>query len=260
MTEGYIILPRALIDDDYFEQKFTRAQALIDLYMLAAYKERTFYIRGNKVTVQRGQVAMGVRSLAERWQWSKNTVTRYLKDLVQRGKIGTQKSSVINVITLNFYGIDGTQNGTQNGTPYINILLKENIKENKKRKSDALPDYVSPAFAPIMRDWMAYKKERGQAYKARGLKACYTKLLNLSGNDPTRARAIVEQSMSNNYAGLFSLKNQDNYGNSIYRPSNRPTPSENIAAAQAAHYRSIQQTLRAANDRGERISKTLPFG
>ena len=205
MNEGYIILPRALIDDDYFEQKFTKAQALIDLYMLAAYKERTFYIRGNKVTVQRGQVAMGVRSFAERWQWSKNTVTRYLKELEKRGKIGTQKSSVINVITLNYYGIDGTQNGTQNGTPYINIINKEKNKENKKRKSDALPDYVCQAFAPIMRDWMAYKKERGQAYKARGLKACYTKLLNLSGNDPTRARAIVEQSMSNNYAGLFSL-------------------------------------------------------
>lgn len=252
MNEGYIILPRALIDDDYFEQKFTKAQALIDLYMLAAYKERTFYIRGNKVTVQRGQVAMGVRSLAERWQWSKNTVTRFLKDLEQRGKIGTQKSSVINVISLNYYGIEGTQNGTQNGTPYINILLKENIKDNKKRKSDALPDYVSPAFAPIMRDWMAYKKERGQAYKARGLKACYTKLLNLSGNDPTRARAIVEQSMSNNYSGLFKLKNDND--NNYFRRS----PADNIREAQEQHIRQLAATLATAENGDRAVFGSLP--
>lgn len=254
MTEGYIILPRALIDDDYLEQKFTRAQALIDLYMLAAYKERTFYIRGNKVTVQRGQVAMGVRSLAERWQWSKNTVTRYLKELEKRGKIGTQKSSVINVITLNYYGIDGTQNGTQNGTPYINILLKENIKENKKRKSDELPGYVSPDFAPIMKEWLEYKKERGQAYKARGLKACYTKLLTLSGSDPTRARAIVEQSMSNNYSGLFQLKIQDNGNNNNFRR----TPADNIREAQEQHIRQLAATLQTSENRDGGIFGYIP--
>lgn len=249
MTEGYIILPRALIDDDYFEQKFTKAQALIDLYMLAAYKERTFYIRGNKVTVQRGQVAMGVRSLAERWQWSKNTVTRYLKELEKRGKIGTQKSSVINVISLNYFGIDGTQSGT----PYINIINKEKNKENKKRKSDALPDYVSPDFAPIMRDWLAYKKERGQAYKARGLKACYTKLLTLSGSDPTRARAIIEQSMSNNYSGLFKLKNDND--NNYFRRS----PADNIREAQEQHIKQLAESVSQAADRNGKVYESLPF-
>ncbi len=134
MNEGYIILPRAIMDEDYFSQKFTRTQALIDLYLLAAYAERTFNIRGNKVIVKRGQVAIAERSLSERWQWSKNTVHRYLKELSESGKIDLQKSHVINILSVNYYGYDGTQIDPQNGTqidpPINNIIEVSDVNKN----------------------------------------------------------------------------------------------------------------------------------
>lgn len=53
--------------------------------------------------------------------------------------------------------------------------------------------------------WLAYKKERGQTYKPTGLKAFITRLGNLSGGNGEVALKIVEQSMANNYSGVFPL-------------------------------------------------------
>lgn len=55
--------------------------------------------------------------------------------------------------------------------------------------------------------WLAYKKEKRQAYKPRGLEALKKKLLQLSSGNPEYAKVIVEYSMGNNYTGLFAPKN-----------------------------------------------------
>ena len=55
--------------------------------------------------------------------------------------------------------------------------------------------------------WLAYKKEKHQTYKPRGLEALKKKPLQLSNWIPEYAKVIVEYSMGNNYAGLFAPKN-----------------------------------------------------
>ena len=55
--------------------------------------------------------------------------------------------------------------------------------------------------------WLAYKKEKRQTYKPRGLEALKKKLLQLSNGNPEYAKVIVEYSMGNNYSGLFAPKN-----------------------------------------------------
>lgn len=55
--------------------------------------------------------------------------------------------------------------------------------------------------------WLAYKKEKRQTYKQRGLEALKKKLLQLSNGNPEYAKVIVEYSMGNNYTGLFAPKN-----------------------------------------------------
>lgn len=60
--------------------------------------------------------------------------------------------------------------------------------------------------------WLAYKKEKHQTYKPRGLEALKKKLLQLSNGNPEYAKVIVEHSMGNNYTGLFSPR--INYANS----------------------------------------------
>ena len=55
--------------------------------------------------------------------------------------------------------------------------------------------------------WLAYKREKRQTYKPRGLAALKKKLLHLSNGNPEYAKVIVEYSMGNNYTGLFAPKN-----------------------------------------------------
>lgn len=55
--------------------------------------------------------------------------------------------------------------------------------------------------------WLAYKKEKHQTYKPRGLASLKKKLLQLSNGNPEYAKVIVEHSMGNNYSGLYAPKN-----------------------------------------------------
>ena len=57
--------------------------------------------------------------------------------------------------------------------------------------------------------WLAYKKERKQAYKPRGLAVLKKKLLQMSNGNPDYAMQIVEFSMGNNYSGLFAPNNNN---------------------------------------------------
>lgn len=58
----------------------------------------------------------------------------------------------------------------------------------------------------VINKWLEYKKEKRQSYKPRGLASFKKKLYEMSGGDPVVADAIVEQSMANNYQGIFPLK------------------------------------------------------
>ncbi len=70
-------------------------------------------------------------------------------------------------------------------------------------------DFVEKEFEDVFNDWLEYKKDRKESYKTqKSLKACYNNLKKLSGNSPSVAMLIVEQSIANNYAGLFELKQQ----------------------------------------------------
>ena len=186
-NKGFIMIDRSILEDDmYFSEKFTRMQAYMDLCLLAAFKSRTFYIRGNKVELQPMQVAKSVRDLADRWQWSVNKVRGYLYELEKGDYIDTQKTSVNQIITIKKYIVvntqndtqintqTNTQNDTQTDTPIIknNNVNKENKeiviesivaqpqqtptqpKEKKKRSSST---FVKPTFE----ECMAYAQEKG---------------------------------------------------------------------------------------------------
>lgn len=84
---------------------------------------------------------------------------------------------------------------------------------NKPKKKELDMSIVAPNMLEPVETWLAYKKEKAQSYKPTGFKTFYKKLCELSGNNPQVAMAIIEQSMSNNYAGIFPLKNNNNnYG------------------------------------------------
>lgn len=95
----------------------------------------------------------------------------------------------------------------------------ENDKSNSARariRAHEIGDltFISDEYRDVFAKWIAYKTERKEKYKTQGsLRECYERLKTLSGNNPGTAMAIVNQSMANNWAGLFELKQSKN-GNS----------------------------------------------
>jgi len=84
---------------------------------------------------------------------------------------------------------------------------------NKAKKTELDMSIVAPNMVEPVETWLAYKKEKGQSYKPTGFKTFYKKLCELSGSNPQIAMAIIEQSMQNNYAGIFPLRNNNNNNN-----------------------------------------------
>ena len=99
---------------------------------------------------------------------------------------------------------------------------------NKPKKSQLDMSIVAPNMREIVDTWLAYKKEKAQSYKPTGFKTFYKKLCELSGNNPKVAMAIIEQSMQNNYAGIFPLRNNNNnnYGRETITDKIRRTVEE----------------------------------
>jgi len=70
---------------------------------------------------------------------------------------------------------------------------------------------ILPEFQNILLSWLKYKRARSESYKTiDSAELAYKKLLRLSGKDPNKAIKVIEQSMENNWAGLFPLKKGDN--------------------------------------------------
>lgn len=94
----------------------------------------------------------------------------------------------------------------------IFVAVKESkVKESKVNKvnESKVYDFVSDDFKQILIDWLDYKKARKESYKSeKSVEAFYDKLKNLSSGNPARAEEIIQQSMANNWAGIFELKNK----------------------------------------------------
>lgn len=109
-------------------------------------------------------------------------------------------------------GKSESDNPTQYNNKIKNVnnppLISKDISPKGGKKELDL-SFIEDSFMPIMTDWLAYKREKKQTYKQIGLKGCYEKLYKMSNGNPLLARKIVEQSIANNYSGLFKLKDNE---------------------------------------------------
>lgn len=242
---------------------FSRAEAFADLLRRTRFEANTstILVGVQSVEIRRGEVAISLRYLSRQWQWSKNKVDKFLKYLEKQGMIekrtpkGTAQT-IIKFCNFDKYNPISKKSGQQKGHERDSkgtILNKENTEktyppynppkgENKmasaslcsdtnqerkekvaRKRKDLDLSFVEPTFQPIMADWLAYKSERGQTYRQKGVEGCYSHLKTISGDNPDIARKIVEQSIANNYAGLFPLKTSNNVRSTTNQP---PSPDE----------------------------------
>ena len=206
------------------------------------------------IIIKRGQLVTSIANLAAETGLSVKNVRTCLGKLQTTKEIGKQSASKFTIITICNYGkyqdqqeAEGQANGKQTaskGQQLKNIRNKEIYKEKIIKKEN--PSFVAPEFETVFSVWLEYKHQRRESYKSDlSLKTCYNKLYKLADGDPQKAMAIVEQSMANNWAGLFPLKNQINGNN---RTSDWQQTNGAGREQRAAAYMSAVARLAAEDD------------
>lgn len=224
MAKIYLKFPVKLLDSKEWQKprKYTKIEAY--LWLL------------------NNQSAISVRHLATSWQWSKSQVERYIVELKSQKLWDTfwdtfrDTKPIENKQDTN---LCGTQVGTPFGTHLIENIINPPILSSSKEESNIIPpkgerefiENVEKDFREIVVEWLAYKRDRKESYKSsRSMQAFLAKLKSLSQNNAFAARQIIEQSMANNWAGIFPLKIQNNENT---KPTNHTNPPDDCDLARA---------------------------
>lgn len=83
-----------------------------------------------------------------------------------------------------------------------------NIKENIKEKTNIDLSFIeNKEFLDLVNKWLLYRKDIKKPYKSNeSIKQFYFKLIKLSNNDIDIATEIINNSIANEYQGIFALK------------------------------------------------------
>lgn len=150
MHRGYVKLFRRLLYSDlWLGEKFTRAQAWIDLVMLANYKKGFIRKRGIRVNLNRGDVGWSEVNLSKRWRWSRGKVKRFLNelcskddpDLIQQNRPQNKYiTSCYSIVNYDLYQGDDTTKRTADGQQTDSRRYQNNKdKKVKKVKNTNIP-------------------------------------------------------------------------------------------------------------------------
>ncbi len=131
--EGWFSIHRQIQDNElWFSERFTKAQAWIDLILLASHKPKTFFIRGNEIQLKRGELGYSILSLAERWKWNARTVNKFLTWLENRQMIHYRKTHLTTVISILNYDLY-QRNTEQNAEQSKNRMQTNNNDDNDNK-------------------------------------------------------------------------------------------------------------------------------
>ena len=99
-----------------------------------------------------------------------------------------------------------TDSGQTEGTQRATMKERKEREESKKAKKEGAPELSERFPEPVaetVREWLAYKQERREAYKPVGLKSLLAEIENQIGAHGERAVCdVIRLSMANNWRGI----------------------------------------------------------
>jgi len=233
----------------------------VDLLFSANYIDKKILVNGELITIHRGAFLTSEVKLSEKWNTTRKTVRKFLALLQSDGMIVAAKSrqsgTIITICnykkyqdaeclgtTINpskqrdFHNISdvsehqSTHQDSQALTQHKehNEVIKEVDKIKKENKNlvevAAMRDSYNfgETLNPIVDDWIAYKLEKNQPYRPRGLKSLLTQIQSTVDKYGADAAAhAINESMASNYQGIVWAKAQplstSQYAHASARPS-----------------------------------------
>ena len=229
MHRGYIKLWRKICDSPFWKEKrtFSRAEAWIDMLMLANHKKGHIRKRGIRVEVDRGELAWSEVELSLRWKWSRGKVRRFLAELssnsVQQIEPITEQQNK-NVTSryriLNYHQYQGndtandTANDTEDGQQTDSKRYRnKNVKNEKNVKNNIIEQY-SWLDVALWEDFRKHRKKLRSPLTERAEKIILDKLDKLnSGADRNQ---YIAKSIERGWKGVFTESEDNNAGDKRY--------------------------------------------
>jgi hypothetical protein len=100
-NRGWIKVYRKIEDCPiWFDEKFDRGHAWIDLLLMANHRPKTIFFENNPMVIGTGQILTSVRKLSARWGWNKDTTLKFLRLLEDQQMILRDSNSRRTLLTI----------------------------------------------------------------------------------------------------------------------------------------------------------------
>jgi hypothetical protein len=169
--QGWIHLHRQIIENElWFSERFSWAQAWIDLLLLASYRPRRVSIRRIAIELEPGELCYSQLSLADRWKWNRKTVKSFLDELARREMILikadkrlTRLTTVITIQNWNHYQGDGHLTGQRRDIGTGTNKKIDNLENVEKEEARSLVqtnsyDMTDQRVSEIVGVWNKFAK------------------------------------------------------------------------------------------------------
>lgn len=222
METGWIKIHRKLLEWEWYRDT-NMVRLWIHLLLNANIKDRKW--KGK--VIPKGSLVTSLTDLSDKTGMSKQELRTCIKRLKKTKEITcspTNRYTIVTICNYEAYQVydgelqhAGQQPGntqTTHGQHTNNTPIIEEGKEIKEEKEyfDSLRfdlKRFGDDWAALIGQWLYFQYANGKPFKTQSsVNLMVNKLVKLSNNDINTARLIVEQSMANNWSGLFALKDK----------------------------------------------------
>lgn len=243
MQQGFIIVHRKITENWlWLSEPFTKSQAWIDLLLIANHDNNSFFIRGIKIDIKRGQIGWSEENIALRWKWSRNKLRTFLKLLENEQQIKQHRSNIINIIEItnydNYQNLNNRKDSKKttekqqkeqqkdtNNECIINekqCIINENKDNEEKYFYDKLPDFIDKKMWTDFIDFRISIATKLKPLTNKVKNLLIKKLSDFEKVGKGNANLALENSIVNSWQGVFEPK-QNNFNNNK-KPVGMPQP------------------------------------
>lgn len=237
MGTGYIKLYRQLQDcwiwrDEEDPERFTRAQAWIDLLLYANHREKKIRYDDGFKMIKRGQFLTSKRKLAERWMWNRRTVDKFLNLLAKDEMISlecTAKHTLITIVNYDIYQGDGVASAPQDAprsapqdapeyTPRSSTNKNDKNVKNDKNNNISSDEPVKDKKAPkvysdnvvlneAINDFIKHRRAIKSPMTDRAIELFIKKLNGMTDN-PEKQVEIINTAIERGWKGIYPIEDK----------------------------------------------------
>mgnify|MGYP001069081250 CR=1 FL=1 len=224
--EGWISLHRKLLDNPIICKDSDYLSVWIFLLLSATHKEYDSILEGKRITLKKGQLITGRKSIADKLKISESKVQRILKCFENEQQIKQQTNPRNRLITiLNWDKYQQLEQQTEqqlnnkrttseqqvNTNNNINNVIMKQCNKNKKEKTTEFDKLIDDNFQNdeelknTVYEFIKMRKAIKKPLTTRGLELMINKLYKITTNTNEQIE-ILNNSIMNNWQGIFPLK------------------------------------------------------